>query len=271
MKLKILFLALSLSFSLPCFAWKIHADFESGAVGTKAEGEDAFSSVAGDSKYVLSPKYSGNQAASVTIEEGQTGYGKWGGGITFPADLGEGDEIWFQVHVFYPHGWDFSCGGCTEGMKFMRINTKSSSGSNEGYHTILIKGDATTGLISVNTEVVSDGFSYSRGLGTNITRNQWHTFEMYIKFSSDPSLGKYRVWQNGTLINEQTVATLRTSQSTSGLVYIYTYWNNGAPKTQTSYIDDIIITNTTPELKDANGYPFIGVIAPKHPPQVQIN
>ncbi len=267
--LAILFLGLLLSF--PVNAWLIHADFESGSVGTKAEGSpDSFSFAAGDTKYVDTPTFSGKQAASVYIEEGQTGFGTWGGGISFPEALGEGDEIWFQVSVFYPAGWDFSCGGCTEGMKFMRVHTQSSGGANEGYLSTLIKGDTTSGYISVNTEVVSSGFDFSRGLGSNITRDRWHTFEMYIKFSSDPNIGRYRVWQNGALINDQGVATLRSSSSTSNLVYVYTYWNSGAPKTQTSYIDNIIITDTTPKLKDRNGYPFIGVVAPLNPSSVHI-
>jgi len=40
-----------------------------------------------------------------------------------------------------------------------------------------------------------------------------------------------------------------------------TYWNNGAPQTQTSYVDDILITNETPNNTDEFGNPMIGAPA----------
>ena len=73
-------------------------------------------------------------------------------------DLGEGDELWVRVYVYYPSGFTFRC-GCTQGMKFLRIHTRSSSGNNEGYHSILVKGGETGGLYHISTEVMGNEFS----------------------------------------------------------------------------------------------------------------
>lgn len=262
-------------------AWTIKADFEDGVIGTKAESPtDGFHDTAGHSRIVGSPVLSGHQAASVTATKGKTGFGVWGGGFNFPTPLHEGDEIWYRVNTYYPSGWDFSCGGCTEGMKFMRIHTRSATRQNEGYIHTFIKSDDSNGNninlghIKPSTEVNDPYFTFVKPLGPEITRDRWHTFEMYVKFSSNKTTpnGIYRVWMDGDLIYENThYPTLVSPTSDSNKAYLYTYWNNGAPKTQTSYVDDVIITNEVPGRKDAAGNPYIGVgpsiyIAPPNPP-----
>ncbi len=62
-------------------AWVISADFEGGVLGTQAQSPnpDAFWDAAGDSKYVDSPVFTGSQAGSVSINQGETAFGNWGG------------------------------------------------------------------------------------------------------------------------------------------------------------------------------------------------
>jgi len=258
-----------LLFSSPAFAWVVSAGFEGGTVGTRAESPnpDAFDEAAEDSKYVDSPVLTGNQAGSVSINQGEEGFGDWGGILNFPTDLGEGDELWFRVNVYYPQGWEFRSVG--EGLKFMRVAT----GANEGFHTVLIKGDTTGGLVYVNSEVNGDDIFDDNGpypwpalrnLGTDVVRDQWTTYEMYLKFSSVRGEGIYRVWQDENLLFEGLeTATLKTANSTSSAAYLYTNWNDGAPRTQRSYVDDILITNETPGKVDAFGNPMIGMPVPE--------
>jgi len=250
-------------------AWVIIADFESGTVGAQAQSSvDAFHTSSGDSKYVDSPVYQGSQSASVTAIIGQTGFGKWGGGFVFPSHLKEGDELWYRVMAYFPTGWSFSCGGCTEGVKFMRIHTASSNGSNEGYIGTLIS-PYDPNKLKIGTEVNPSHFDWPDPLGPVIERNRWHAFEIYIKFSSDKSHpnGIYRAWVDGKMVYENTsYPSLVSDSSYSDLAYLFTYWNNGAPKTQTAFVDEIILTNETPSRRDSNGNPYIGFISPK-PPQ----
>jgi len=257
--------------SSPAFAWIVTADFEGGVLGTQAQSPnpDGFQDAAGDSRYVDSPVLTGSQAGSVSIRKGETGFGRWGGGFNFPSALGEGDSVWFRVNTYYPEGWDFTTVGAVEGLKFMRIITRGTSGSTEGAHSALIGGGATGGLINVGTEVneipffTTNGpypYNKARRIGTDIARDQWGTYEMQIAFSSVPGEGAYRVWQDGNLIFEDIeTATLRSATSISDLIYLYTYWNSGAPRTQRSYVDDIVITSDTPSNFDAFGNPMIGV------------
>lgn len=282
MKLTQILLLLPILFSSPLYAWVVKADFEDGVVGTTAESDtDGFHTAAGDSKYAGSPALSGSNSASVTAQNGATGFGYWGGGFYFPENLVEGDEIWYRINVFYPVGWSFNCKGCTEGVKLMRIHTKSSSGANEGYHSGHLNDEENGkgALIFLNSEINHSGFNYgvSRRIGNPVQYGQWHTYEMYIKFSSVASNGIYRFWQDGELIFEQTnYTTLRTPTSVSNKIFLYGYWNEGAPQTQTSYVDDIVITNEVPGRKDANGNSYIGVGAsiyiapPKAPTQLNV-
>lgn len=258
------------------FAWTVSADFEQGTIGTIAySNADAFHSSNANSFYADTPALSGSQSVSLTAIEGETGFGSWGGYLSHPT-LYQGDEIWYRVNVYYPTGWDFSCGGCTEGMKFMRIHTLSADGSNQGYHSTLIKGGSTGGLLNINTEVTGAFYNNNtadefRNLGNPVLRENWHTYEIYLKISSVAGQGIYRVWQDGVLMFEDKESpTLRSSTSKVNGALLYTYWNNGAPKTQTSYADDIILTNEIPGRKDAAGNPYIGVgssiyVAPPKP------
>ena len=62
--------------------------------------------------------------------------------------------------------------------------------------------------------------------------------------------------------------TLNTSDAFADLFYLFSYWNGGAPQTQTMYVDDIIVTSQTPTTKDAQGNPYIGMgetIPPEQP------
>jgi len=262
----------SLTLASPAFAWVISAGFEGGVVGSKAQSPnpDAFSHSAGDSKYVDSPVLTGSQAGSVSINQGAEGFGSWGGGFNFPT-LVEGDELWFRTNVYYPEGWDFSCGGCTEGMKFMRVTTKPATGGGvENRLDALIKGGTTGGLINVssgaggffanNGPIIDDVRVTIRNLGDPVIRDQWYTYEVYVKFSSVENEGVFRVWQNENLLFEDLqTPTLESPTSISNSALLYTFWNNGAPRTQTSYVDDIIITSETPSNTDAFGNPMIGV------------
>ncbi len=156
----------------------------------------------------------------------------------------------------------------------MRIHTASSSSANQGYHSTLINGN-----IELDSEVNGKEFSANnkkslgeKNVGNKVTTGSWQAYEQYIKFSSVSGQGVYRVWQDGKLVFEDLdTATLRSSSSISDLIYLFTYWNNGAPKTQSAYVDDIIVTNERPDTLDANGNPYVGlgdfksVVAPRPP------
>jgi len=238
-------------------AWTIEANFETGLVGSLAEGEDGFSEAFQATKVSDAiPTARGSKAAISSITQGTEGFGIWGGAFDFP-DLAEGQEIWFRAYINYPIGFDFSTPGGV-GLKTLRIHTSSATGSNEGYFDLLSNG--TTG-VTVASEITPDFFVNNtiwKKLGTPIETGKYHAYEQYVKFSSIPGQGIYRAWQNGILVLEDTQSkTLRSETSISDFIYLWSYWNGNAPKDQSAYVDDVVITNQTPITKDANGNPYI--------------
>ena len=106
-----------------------------------------------------------------------------------------------------------------------------------------------------------------------ITTGNWYALEMYVKFSSKPGQGIYRIWEDGNLIFEdKDTATFRNPTDVSTYVLIGNYWNGSGPKIQAPYVDDVVITNQKPSRIDANGNPMIGLglaglaLAPPNPP-----
>jgi len=248
--------------------WTIRANFETGNVGDVAQRiPDAFHTTASRSLIANSPVLNGSQSASCTIDEGSTG-GGWGGSFNYPQVLREGDSVWWRMNYYYPAGFDFSC-GCTEGTKHMRIHVSRENASNVGYLGNLVMGGSTGGYIVCASEVAAAGEftanNYTSGNydkftnGEVIPRDTWMTVEFQVKFGL-AGFGEYRCWQDGILILEDLQSrTLSASTDYSDFVYLLNYWNNGAPRTQTLYVDDIILTSETPSNTDANGNPYIGV------------
>ena len=268
-------LLFTLLLSTQAGAWVIDANFEGGKIGSLAQGSNALSNAFRYSKYSNSVVHTGSLSSVIGIDAGATGFGDWGGSLRFPAPLREGEEVWYRAYIFFPQDFDLSAGGV--GLKTMRIHAQSSSGSNEGYLDMLISGDLTIGI-----EFAREAFQATntdwKNFGVNVTKGTWHAYEQYVKFSSVPGRGIYRVWQDGKLVlDDNTTKTLGGSGSSSDFVYIFSYWNDGAPKTQSAYIDDIYITNQRPSQRDANGNPMIGltdsrlanIASPPNPPTIQ--
>lgn len=266
------------------FSWTITSNFESGNTGDLAQGNDGFSEAFSQS--VLSKEYvlEGTQSMKSSITNGSTGFGDWGGLWRLPTALRENDEFWFRVWALFPNGFDFSC-NCSEGVKFMRARTASSSGAHEGYQNYFLSTQGMVVATSVNTNEFYDRYSYPfediRGIGDNIEEGTWHAYEMYLKLSGTPGQGIFRAWQDGKLVFEDTnTATLRSSSSKLTQASIWTFWNNNAPKSQSAFVDNVIITSERPSKQDADGNFFIGLennlvpstlSSPKPPTSVNIS
>jgi len=251
----------------------MEVDFEQGSAGSLAKGADGFTDPF-KTVYSTAHAISGTQSGEASINAGSEGFGDWGGQINTP-DLFEGDEIWLRVFLFYPNGFDFACSSCI-GVKTLRIHTASSSGGNEGYFDMLTYNTGLTAASEITPEFFDNNPEAKwNDIGAPVTTGRWHAYEMYVKFSSQPGQGIFRLWQNGNLIFEDTqTRTMRTSSSKSDFIYFWSYWNGRAPATQKAYIDHVIITNETPATRDKHGNPFIGLgnitlLSPPKPPTIR--
>ncbi len=241
--------ATAIGFSSPSWAWTVYMDFEGGAPGQSARGDTAFSE-AFATTYSNERAFAGNQSGRMTVTGGTTAYGEWGGIRKLPAYPKEGEEMWLRAAVYFPTTFDYSA---NPWLKFLRIHTRSAAGSNEGYLDLYILNN---GLFSYNNEVTG---TVNNPLGVTLQKGKWETYEVYVKFSSVAGQGIYRVWQNGKLIHDnKSLKTLRSSSSSSDAVYIFTYWNGGAPKSQQAFVDDVVITTTRPSARDTAGNYMIG-------------
>ena len=252
-------------------AWIHNADFEAGTLGQLAEGPNGFTKAFVNTKFTDVKVNTGTRASTVGVKQGNTAFGGWGGELRYPSHLREGDELWFRAYIYFPANFDYSAGGV--GLKTMRIHVKSGTGNNEGYLGFVISN--VNGRIRPGSEVDKVDFNNSTGnrtVGQVVPKGVWQAYEMYIKFSATPGKAIYRIWQNDDLVFEDTINnTLGTSASRSDFVYMFSYWNDGAPKTQTAYVDDIVITNQRPSQIDKHGNPRIGltggpIVAAPNPP-----
>jgi hypothetical protein len=244
-------------------AWTIHKDFEAGVVGTSAQGqEDGFSSDSGGSEYVDHLSSLGEQSVELNVREGTAGFGYWGGVINFPSNLNQGDEIWISLRLFIPEGFDFSTN--TGVLKFLRIRQRAADGSHTGYLDNLIRmADSPRGVFTLLKEGQNSLFSYGERGVDDIPYGRWFRFELYayLDETSQAQGGQavVRTWIDDKLLTEERrIETLSTSGTTATSLYLFTYWNGGAPKTQHLYVDDIIITNEQPVARDQFSNPMIG-------------
>jgi hypothetical protein len=251
-------------------AWTISQNFDSSSVGA-ACGWDA----AGGSKVSNIQKYSGANSCQLNVTAGQTAYGMWGGVLQHPTALKQGSELWFRVRTFMPNGFNYNSNGEGNHLKFFRFHTATPSGGNAGYDDIYInpKGMNPPFQFIYEGEQVWDMLGTSTGTLTNVVSggNQdaiqlgvWETYEYYVKFDTRSKnaggQAEVRFWKNGALMGDFTDRiTLSVSTDIVDQTNLFTYWNGGAPATESMYVDDLVLTSDTPSGRDAAGHPYIGV------------
>lgn len=251
-----------LSAAPSAFAWTTHRSFEDGALGAVAVGSDAFDSDASGTSYTNEVVASGAQAARLSVRGGTAGFGYWGGIIRFPNDLQKGDELWVSMRIFIPNGFQIDTD--TGSLKFLRIRQKNLDGSHTGYLDNLIREpDQIKGVFTLLKEGQNKLFHYGvRGVD-DLSFGKWIRFELYAYLddvaTDEGGRGLVRAWVDDTLVTQQSaVQTLSNAAAYATSLYVFTYWNGGAPKDQNLFVDDIVITNDLPMNRDAVGNPMIG-------------
>lgn len=256
---KLTTILMSLTITLATFsaqAWTIQDDYDSLPLG----GNCGILSSTPLSVVSNTEAYTGTQSCEHGIVIGQT---DWGGIITFPSNLVKGDEIWIRVHTFMPLGFDYNSYGEGELLKFLRVHTRTVADSNIGYNDWYI---TPTNNTFASHQFIYEGeqeWAFVTDMSLRPVLNQWETYEFYLKLDDVPvdsgGQARARFWKNGVLILDTTNRqTLQTAATYADRMHIFTYWNGNAPQTQQMYIDDLVITTTTPANTDPFGNPFIG-------------
>lgn len=242
----------------PTAGWTLKSNFDDGVTGTKAESPTGITEAFSLTVISADRSFSGKKSAKMGIKQGTDGWGDWGGILSHTKKCVEGDELWFRVRSFFPTNF---VPVAFPRLKFLRVHTA------EGHIDLYI---LPNGGFAYNNEIT--GFSTAENnttgkpspFGDPIQKDVWETYEMYIKFHSQPGKGTYRVWKNGKkMYEDMTQKTLSSTLSYSEHSNIFTYWNSysngGAPATQFMYMDDVVLTTSTPSERDEFGNPMIGI------------
>jgi hypothetical protein len=262
---------LALLFSSNSNAWSVVEDFNSGTDGQSVMETGAMDDAAGGTLHSASPSLDGSLSAKMSISGGTTGFGSWGGIINFPSSLGSGDSYWVQFYMYIPSSFYISTP--TNGsLKFLRVRTKTAEGPMGGFNDFQIiddgsEADSVYRYIKEGVENRGDrgwlkiGSADERS--TLLPRDQWFKVELALSFGVIPLAeggnSYVRAWVNDDLIwNGANAQTLSESGDTANALYMFTYWNGEAPKTQSLYIDNLIMTSDIPSNRDQQGFPYIG-------------
>lgn len=230
--------------------WEVVRNFNSGGAGKKAEKTpDGFDDAAGYSVYSNERSAEGGMSARLSIDAGSEGWGWWGGVITFPTRLAKDADLWLQLYVFMPEDFVIKTPG-NGSLKFIRIATKNLAGNNAGYIDIQLQDDGTTTssmrMIKEQQDrwfLFGNAGSFKRGVWQRVSVN----FTLSAVPAADGGNARVRVWHNGGLItDEPRVKTLTSSTDVATMLYLFTYWNGRAPRTQSLWVDDIRIAAGRP-------------------------
>ena len=277
-----------LSFACPrdVFAWTLSPDFASMKSGTQGcglagSGGSTIVAASGSALSGLASSTSSN-VCQMSVTGGSTAFGQWGGILTFPNKLSRGTEIWMRVRTYFPSGFNYNSTGEGGVLKFLRVKTESSAAVHEGYSNWLIMPEGSSPSYDWIMEGNSPQNIYFGSTSDAVQRGVWETWEMYLKLDNVPmsqgGTARARLYKNGKLLKDiQDQETLMTATSKATDFYLFTYWNGGAPKSQSMFIDSMTVTTDTPSNRDANNFPYLGmtkgtttVIAPNPPTAVSV-
>lgn len=218
--------------------------------------------------------YSGTKSAKCSVTSGSADLNYLAGRPS--VNLGEGQEIWVRFRTFFPTGYSFSA---SPHLKFFRIDQGPGSGVNKGHGAhidwyIRFVGQAgdtnNVGYLDYIQENQQSWLYDTTTLPSGIVRNTWQTWNFYYKLHSVAASGRIRLWRDSTLlVDVNSRVTLGSSTNVIGStadanaqgIMFQTYWNGGAPQTQSCYIDDwCVATQASPPTNtDSGGNLFIGV------------
>jgi len=246
--------------SLDAAAWTRIVNFNNGTLGTTAQGSNGFDQCAGDTVYTRDQTHDGSNAVKMSISAGDTGWCTWGGLLDFPGNLKQGDQLWVSLYMYVPSS--FVVTDSNGSLKFLRIHTNGV-----GYYDFQIIDDDTS--MNYVYRSLKEGVAVWHYIGDRsklsslFPRDRWFKLEINLSFDStsvkNGGTGRTRVWIDDKPIYEgNDERTLAAASDIADQLFVFTWWNGGAPKSQSLYMDDIYMTSDTPPNVDSLGHPFIG-------------
>jgi len=239
----------------------VDADFEDRALGDACGGPDGFDESFSRSVRDDTHVFRGEHACRLGVPQGRNGFGSFGGIINGKLGrLHAGDEVWIRLALYVPADFEFNEGRS----KFVRLRTFEAAGEESwGYLDwyLATRDDRNP------HHWIYEGTQQWRRKGNpaqQVVRDAWETYEVYYHLDDVPvSEGgdaRIRLWKNGELVAE--ITDQRTLVEPDGFargLLIFTYFGNeGSPRDQNLWLDDLQVAIEEPPLRDAAGNPFLG-------------
>lgn len=219
-------------------SWLMNLNFEVGQVGTKATGSYALTNSFSKTLFTTDLSRSGAMSMIATVSKDQNGLKESGGSIYYPT-VNDGKSFSIKYFVYIPSSYIVKS-ATGNGFEIMSLY------SNDGSITMYVGENG----ISVANKIggpdyykyMKDTYGDWKGISKPFPRDRWVPIEVKLKLSS--TKGEMRVYFDNDLVLED----LQSKTITSPGDYFYwgrilTYWEGLAPKDQSLYFDDIIITN----------------------------
>ncbi|HQB42920.1 MAG TPA: hypothetical protein PLV85_04910 [Polyangiaceae bacterium] len=260
--------------------------------GNPGKGENADTGTYGDTSIKLPGRTS---SCKLAIKKGSTGRpgdgadsteGDFGFFMGLSPDwktlVGEGEELWVGVRIRFPSSFSFYTN--TGFLKFIRLEYVQPDPNHPTYGRVdwLIENGLGDAQIGWRYGDENQDFGLDKLGGELFVLDEWNWAEVYFKASADPAKSVTRLWVNGfmqyeitegkNVRNRTSAGTYETSTTKKMLptlpaattalesVMLFTYWNGGAPKTQSCNVQDVIIHDNGADLaaKDEFGNKMIG-------------
>lgn len=227
--------------------WDILRDFESGIPGANATGVDAFSGSSGLSVYTTEQAAAGSQSVKMTTLQGSEAAFDFGGIVNFTTPAYQTDTVWIRLKTFLPETFSIVTPG-NGSLKYLRIRKRTAAQTHVGYFDFQMRDDTYS---NTRYRMIQEGVAANWvNLGPNspVPRGVWVDHTLCLFLHATVGVARVRFWENATLlVDTTTLPTLVNATDEAYAFYLYTYWNGGAPQTQSCYADDIrIAKNGTP-------------------------
>lgn len=222
------------------------------------------------------------------------GMGAFGGYVSIPTPVAEGQEIWWGAWMLFPTGWRWDSSRSQSLIKFMRYQHTAASSHMDIYvlngnydfrpqetYTVGASAQSGWGFRNEYFPVANADTDFSAPPSGVLPLNGWVWIEQYTLATATAANAVRRMWVNNTFVMEQVgnaakwrdhTGTIRTKTLSNAIETLaassdvlnsaahFTYWNNYAPQNQTCYIADILLHKTRSDLtaRDEFGNAMIG-------------
>jgi len=240
--------------SAPTDGWAIERDWNNGTIDTMAVGPDGWDSEAGWSTYTGDQAHSGFQCCKCLLKKDVTvSTYNWGGRVTFPSLLGEGDvmyhEMWLRAPAVADFHFDTVIGYC----KFLRYEHYDTATGTHPSAKIIMLRDYNLGL---DFRTTRSGLS-----DLNFGDNNAFKWQVWQKYQVECGIGTVardsggngyqKMWVDGV---KQLDLSISTISSSTRKWKMFRFMNTFSPNSSYDhidgdiwiYVDDLKIYNRRP-------------------------